>query len=106
MARATFAVPAGAAAGDPAPSTLTASVSASTASTPADDGGKRPRTTAPKRCRVSSCTGHIPSALRICRENAAARMTGPNAMPQDYYRPSDKQKKFKWKPGTRSLREI
>ena len=29
-----------------------------------------------------------------------------NAMPQGYYRPSDKQKKFKWKPGTRSLSEI
>ena len=33
-------------------------------------------------------------------------MMGPSATPQGYYRPSDKQKKFKWKPGTRSLREI
>ena len=51
-------------------------------------------------------TGPIPPALRIARENAAARMTDLNAMPQGYYHPSDKQKKFKWKPGTRSLREI
>ena len=60
----------------------------------------------PKCHRVPSHTSSILLALRIVRENAAARMTGPNAMPQDYYRPSDKQKKFKWKPGTRSLREI
>ena len=33
-------------------------------------------------------------------------MMGSNATPQGYYHPSDKQKKFKWKPGTRSLREI
>ena len=106
MARATFTVPAGAAAGGPAPGTLTAGASAPTASTPADDGGKRPQTTVPKCHQVPSHTGHIPPALRIARENATARMTDLNAMPQGYYRPSDKQKKFKWKPGTRSLREI
>ena len=50
--------------------------------------------------------GHVPPALRIATENAAARMTGANATPQGYYHPLDKQKKFKWKPGTRSLREI
>ena len=106
MARATFAVPAGAAAGDPTPSTSTAGTSASTASTQADDGGKHPQTMAPRCHWVPSHTGPIPPALRIARGNAAARMTGPNAMPQGYYRPLDKQKKFKWKPGTRSLREI
>ena len=61
---------------------------------------------APRRCQVPASAGHIPPALRITRENAAARMMGLNATPQGYYRPSDKQKKFKWKPGTRSLREI
>ena len=106
MARATFAVPAGTAVGDPTPSTLTAGASASTASTLADDGGKHPRTMVPKHCRVPSHTGPIPPALRIARENAAVRMMGLNAMPQGYYCPSDKQRKFKWKPGTRSLREI
>ena len=90
---------AGAAAGDPAPST-------STASTSADNGGKCPQTMVPKHHWMPSRTGPIPPALRIARENAAARMTGPNAMPQGYYHPSDKQKKFKWEPGTRSLREI
>ena len=99
MARATFTVLTGAAAEDPAPST-------STASTLADDGGKHRQAMAPKHCRVPSCTGSIPPALRIARENAAARMTGLNATPQGYYHPSDKQKKFKWKPRTRSLREI
>ena len=44
MARAMFTVPAGAAAGGPAPGTLTAGVSAPTASNPADDGGKRTQT--------------------------------------------------------------
>ena len=82
MARATFAVPAGAAAGDPTPSTLTAGVSASTASAPADDGGKHPQTMVPKCHWVLSRTGPIPLALRIARENDAARMMGPNAMPQ------------------------
>ena len=48
----------------------------------------------------------VPPALRIARKNAATRMTGASAMPQGYYHPSDKQKKFRWKPGTRSLREI
>ena len=106
MARAMFAVPAGAAVGDPTPGTSTAGASASTESTPADDGRKRPQTMVPKCRRVPSHTGPIPSALRIARENAAARMTGLNATPQGYYHPSDKQKKFKWKPRTRSLREI
>ena len=55
---------------------------------------------------MPSCAGHIPQALRITRENAAARMMGPNTTPQGYYHPPDKQKKLKWKSGTRSLREI
>ena len=33
-------------------------------------------------------------------------MTGTNATPQGYYKPSDKQKNFKWRPGIQSLREI
>ena len=33
-------------------------------------------------------------------------MTGANATPQGYYKPLDTQKNFKWRPGTRSLREI
>ena len=48
----------------------------------------------------------MPPALRVVKENANARMTGANATPQGYYKPSEKQKKFKWKPGTRALREI
>ena len=72
----------------------------------ADYGGKHPQTTAPRHHQVLSHASHIPPALRIARENAAARMMGPNATPQSYYHPSEKQKKFKWKPGTRSLREI
>ena len=48
----------------------------------------------------------MPPALRVTKENAKARMTGANATPQGYYKPSEKQKKFKWKPGTRALREI
>ena len=74
MARATFAVPTGAAAGDPAPSTLTAN-------TPADDGGKHPQAMASKCHQVPSHTGSILPALIIARENAAARMTGPNTTP-------------------------
>ena len=106
MARAIFAAPA--TAGGPTPSTSapTASTSAPTASTSADDVGKRPQSMVPRRHRVPAHAGHIPLALRITRENATARMMGPNATPQGYYHPSDKQKKFKWKPGTRSLREI
>ena len=61
---------------------------------------------APRCHRVPPHADHIPPALRIARENATARMMGPNATPQGYYHPSDKQKKLKWKPGTRSLREI
>ena len=45
-------------------------------------------------------------ALRIAWENAALRMTGPNATPQGYYQNSKEQKKFKWRLRTRALREI
>ena len=48
----------------------------------------------------------VPPALRVTRENANARMTGANATPQGYYKPSDKQKGFKWRPETRALWEI
>ena len=48
----------------------------------------------------------MPPALRVVKENANARMTRANATPEGYYKPSEKQKKFKWKPGTRALQEI
>ena len=102
MPRAMFATPTEA----DAPSTSGSSAPAAAASTSTDDGGKCPRSTTQRRRRVPARASHIPLALRITRENAAARMTGANAMPQGYYKPSDKQKNFKWRPGTRSLREI
>ena len=80
--------------------------SSATPSTLADDGGKRPRRHALGPHRARPHTGKIPPALRITRENAAARRTGANATPQGYYRVSNKQKEFKWKPETRSLQEI
>ena len=77
-----------------------------------DDRGKQPRRkvlqavrkTGSRRARAN--TKKMPPALRVAKENANARMTGANATPQGYYKPSEKQKKFKWKPGTRALREI
>ena len=48
----------------------------------------------------------VPPALRVMRENANASMTGANATPQGYYKPSDKQKGFKWRPEMRALWEI
>ena len=72
MARAMYVAPADAAAGGPAPSTLAASASAPTPSTSADDWGKCPQTMVPRCRRVLSRAGHIPPALRITRENAAA----------------------------------
>ena len=77
-----------------------------------DTGGKQPRGRAPKAARTPRHrqapvnVKRVPPALRITRENANARMTRANATPQGYYKPSDKQKGFKWKPGTRALREI
>ena len=70
-------------------------------------GSKAPRGW-PPACRwwVGPRTGKIPPALHIARENTALRMTGPNATPQGYYPNSTEQKKFKWRPGTRPLREI
>ena len=103
MPRAMFTAPADA--DDPSIS----GTSAPTASTSMDDGGKQPWSRAPRaqrHHRVPSCAGHVLLALRIIRENAAARMMGANARPQGYYKHSDKQKKFKCKPGTQSLREI
>ena len=69
-------------------------------------GGKAPHGWVPIRRRVGKRTGKIPPALKITRENAACRMTGANVTPQGYYKPSDKQKQFKWKPGTHSFHEI
>ena len=91
--------------------TLSTSSTSGSAAT-ADTGGKRPRRRATKAARK---TGHrwapvnmkwVPPALRVMRENANARMTGANATPQGYYKPSDKQKGFKCRPGTRAFREI
>ena len=81
------------------------------AATP-DDGGKQlqrkvlqaVRKTGSRRAPAN--TKKMPPALRVAKENAIARMTGANATPQGYYKPSEKQKKFKWKPGTRALWEI
>ena len=81
------------------------------AATP-DDGGKQlqrkvlraVRKTGSRRARANM--KEMPPALRVAKENANARMTRANATPQGYYKPSEKQKKFKWKPGTRALREI
>ena len=70
-------------------------------------GGKAPRGQPPaRRQQVGPRTRKIPPALCIAQENAALRMTGPNATPQGYYQNSTEQKKFKWRPGTRALREI
>ena len=55
---------------------------------------------------VGPRTGTIPLALCIAQENAALRMTGPNATPQGYYQNSKEQKKFQWRLGTRALRQI
>ena len=81
------------------------------AATP-DDGGKQPwrkvlravRKTGSRRAPVN--TKKMPPTLRVVKENANTRMTGANATPQGYYKPSEKQKKFKWRPGTRALWEI
>ena len=70
-------------------------------------GGKAPQGQAPRQHhQVGPCTSKIPPALRIARENAALHSTGPNATPQGYYQNSMEQKKFKWKAGTKALREI
>ena len=102
--RAMFPDPNGVAPGGSAPDA--SAPSSFTPSTLADDGGKHPRRRAlgPRRARPH--TGKIPPALRIIRENTAARMTGANATPQGYYCASNKQKEFKWKPGMRSLQDI
>ena len=77
-----------------------------------DNGGKQPRRKALRAVRKTGSrwapanTKKVPPALRVAKENANARMTGANATPQGYYKSSEKQKKFKWKPGTRALREI
>ena len=80
--------------------------SASGAPIPGDQGGKAPHGWAPPRRRVGKRTGRILPALRIARENAASRMMEANVTPQGYYKPSEKQKQFKWKPGTCSLHEL
>ena len=82
------AAPGGSARGASAPSS-------STPSTSADDGSKRPREHASGHHRARPHTGKIPPALRIMRENTAARISGANATPQGYYCVSDKHKQFK-----------
>ena len=104
LPRARFAAPVD----DATPSTPGVSGSVATA----DTGGKQPRRrvlravrkTGSRRAPVN--TKKVPPALRVTKENANARMTKANATPQGYYKLSEKQKKFKWKPGTRALREI
>ena len=104
LPRARFAAPMD----DATPSTSSATGSTATA----DTGGKRlqrrvikaARKTGRRRAPVNM--KRVPPALRVMRENANARMTGANATPQGYYKPSDKQKGFKWRPGMRALREI
>ena len=59
-----------------------------------------------QRRKTRQHTGKVPPALRIAREKAACRMTSSNATVQGYYKLSNKQKQFRWKPGTRALREI
>ena len=104
LPRARFAVPVD----DATPSTSGVSGSAATA----DNGGKQPQRRVLRAVRKTGSrwapanTTKVPPALRVTKENANARMTGANATPQGYYKPSEKQKKFKWKPGTRALREI
>ena len=102
--RATFPDPDGAVQGGSASDA--SAPSSATPSTSADDGGKCPKRHASRPRRARPCTGNIPPALRIMRENAATRMTGVNATPQGYYHASNKQKEFKWKLGIRSLQEI
>ena len=114
MPRARFAIP------DDDATASTSGTTPSTSGSPAqaakvatiDTGGKQPQGRAPKATRTPrrrwapvnmKC---VPPTLCITGENANARMTGANATPQGYYKPSDKQKRFKWKPGTRALREI
>ena len=93
---------------DTTPSTSSTSGSAATV----DTGGKQPRRRVIRAARKTGCRRAtvnmkwVPPALRVARENANARMTGANATAQGYYKPSEKQKKFKWKPGTRALWEI
>ena len=104
LPRARFAVPVD----DATPSTPGVSGSAATA----DSRGKQPcrrvlraaRKTRSRRAQVNP--KKVPSALRVTKENANTRMTGANATPQGYYKPSEKQKNFKWRPGTRALWEI
>ena len=108
MPRARFAVPTD----NAAPSTSGTAPSRPAAMTTIDDGGKRPWGKATKAARKTrrpqapTNPRRVPPALRIARENANIRMTGANATPQGYYKPSEVQKKFKWRPGTRALREI
>ena len=104
LPRAIFAAPMD----DATPSTSGVSGSAATA----DTRGKQPRKRVLRAVRKTGSRRapvnmkRVPPALRVVRKNANARMTGANATPQGYYKPSEKQNKFKWKPGTRALREI
>ena len=104
LSRARFAVPVD----DATPSTSGVSGSAATV----DTGGKQLcrrvlRAVRKTRSRWAPANPKkVSPALRVMKENANTRMTSANATPQGYYKPSEKQKKFKWKPGTRALWEI
>ena len=104
LPRARFAVPVD----DVTPSTSGIPGSAATV----DTRGKQPRRRVLRAVRKTGSRRapanpkKVPPALRVVKENVNARMTGANATPQGYYKPSEKQKNFKWRPGTRALREI
>ena len=110
MPRARFAAPMDNA--TPRTSSTSGSAARPAKAATADTGGKWPQGRATKAARKTGCRWapvnmkRVPPALRIVRENANARMTGANATPQGYYKPSDKQKGFKWRPGKRALQEI
>ena len=57
--------------------------------------GQAPRGKAPARQRVDRQTGKMPPTLHITHENATCWMTGANATPQRYYKPSEQQKALK-----------
>ena len=104
LPRARFAVPVD----DATPSTSGVSGSAATADTRGKQLCRRVlravRKTGSRRAPVNP--KKVPPALRVAKENTNTRMTWANATPQGYYKPSEKQKNFKWRPGTRALWEI
>ena len=78
MPRARFAIP---------DDNATPSTSGTTPSTSGSASQAPKATRTPRRRRAPVNVKHVPPALRITRENANARMTGANAIPQGYYKP-------------------